>query len=208
MKVLVIASQKGGVGKTTLSGHLAIEAEAVGQERVAIIDTDPQGSLSKWWNKRKAETPLFATVDVAKLKEQLNILKEKLITLVIIDTPPAVTDIITTVIKIADVVLIPTKASPHDLEAIASTIDIVESVDKKMVFVLNGCIPRSKITAQAVFALSQYGKVAPVVIHNRIDFITSMIDGRTVQEISRTTKASQEIIQLWAYLSNQFKKSA
>jgi chromosome partitioning protein len=208
MKVIVIASQKGGVGKTTLSGHLAIEAEAKGETPVAIIDTDPQSSLSKWWNKRKAETPLFANVDISKLKEQLEILKEQGIATVIIDTPPAVTELISSVISMADLVVIPTKASPHDLEAVASTIDIVESLDKQMVFVINGSIPRAKITAQAAFALPQYGKVAPVVIHHRIDFITSMIDGRTVQEISRTSKASEEIIQLWDYLSTQLKKRA
>lgn len=58
--VVVFASQKGGSGKTTLSGHIAVEAERVGDGPVALIDTDPQGSLAKWWNARKASTPAFA----------------------------------------------------------------------------------------------------------------------------------------------------
>ena len=52
MRVLAFASQKGGSGKTTLAGHIAVQAELAGAGPVAIIDTDPQGSLSEWWNGR------------------------------------------------------------------------------------------------------------------------------------------------------------
>ncbi|MEE8145212.1 MAG: ParA family protein, partial [Kiloniellales bacterium] len=57
MRVLTFASQKGGSGKTTLAGHIAVQAEREGAGPVAIIDTDPQGSLAEWWNERQAETP-------------------------------------------------------------------------------------------------------------------------------------------------------
>ena len=53
MRTLVIASQKGGVGKTTIAGHLGVMAESQGAGPVALIDTDPQGSLSSWWNERR-----------------------------------------------------------------------------------------------------------------------------------------------------------
>ena len=52
MDILTIASQKGGRGKTTLSAHLAVAAERAGVNPVAIVDTDPQGSLADWWNQR------------------------------------------------------------------------------------------------------------------------------------------------------------
>ncbi len=45
MRILTIASQKGGAGKTTLAAHLAVEAERAGAGPVAVVDTDPQGSL-------------------------------------------------------------------------------------------------------------------------------------------------------------------
>jgi hypothetical protein len=62
MHVLVLASPKGGSGKTTLSGHLAVEADQANIGPVALIDTDPQGSLSHWWNARAASSPHFAKV--------------------------------------------------------------------------------------------------------------------------------------------------
>jgi chromosome partitioning protein len=75
MRTLVLASQKGGVGKTTIAGHLAVMAESAGAGPVALIDTDPQGSLSSWWNERKAETPVFASVDIVQLADHLQQLK-------------------------------------------------------------------------------------------------------------------------------------
>ena len=52
MDVLVLASQKGGAGKTTLSRHLAVQAERVGEGPVILIDADPQGGLAGWWNRQ------------------------------------------------------------------------------------------------------------------------------------------------------------
>ena len=59
MYTIVAASQKGGSGKTTLSGHLAVEAVRAGAGEIALIDTDPQGSLAHWWNARQARDPAF-----------------------------------------------------------------------------------------------------------------------------------------------------
>ena len=87
MHVVVVANQKGGVGKTTLSGHLAVEAVRAQSGNVVLIDTDPQGSLSQWWHERKAETPHLAQIEPAKSKAQLALLEESGIDIAIIDTP-------------------------------------------------------------------------------------------------------------------------
>ena len=58
MRVLALASQKGGSGKTTLSGHLAVQAQRAGAGPVVLIDIDPQGSLADWWNEREDEYPM------------------------------------------------------------------------------------------------------------------------------------------------------
>lgn len=59
MRVIAIVSRKGGSGKTTLAGHLAVAAEQNGAGPVAIMDTDPQASLTDWWNARENDAPLF-----------------------------------------------------------------------------------------------------------------------------------------------------
>lgn len=207
MHVLVLASQKGGVGKTTLSGHLGVEAERVGAGPVALVDTDPQHSLARWWNARKAETPLFARLDLADLRRGLDELDGQGVALVIIDTPPAITENIRTAIEVADLVLIPTRPSPHDLAAVGSTVDLVQAAKRPLVFVVNGAANRARITGEAAVELSQHGKVAPVTIYQRTDFAASMVDGRTAAELDPAGKSAQEIADLWTYVSKQVRLS-
>lgn len=205
MKVLVLASQKGGVGKTTLTGHLAIQASSEGN-KVCVIDTDPQGSLSDWWNARQVEDVSFVTSTIKSLKSDLEKLESAGFDFVLIDTPPAVTATIRSVVELADLVVIPTRPSPHDLRAVGKTVDIVNDCNKKMVFVINGAANRARITAEAAVALSQHGAVCPTVIYQRTDFATSMIDGGTVIELDEKSKSAIEITQLWIYVNASISK--
>ncbi len=206
MHTLVIASQKGGSGKTTLCGHLAVEAERAGAGPVALVDTDPQGSLSEWWNERKAESPVFVKVGSLEVEAALAKLAEAGIKLAIVDTPPAITGAISYVVSCADLVVIPTRPSPHDLRAVGATVDIAEHHGKACVFVINDATARARITAESAVALSQHGTVAPVMIHNRIDFAASMIDGRTVGEVTPQSKSAEEITKLWTYIAERLNK--
>ncbi len=207
MRVIVFASQKGGSGKTTLSGHLAVQAVRAGAGPVALIDTDPQGSMAKWWNVRESEEPAFIHSVFSSLFEDLDKVRNEGFRLVIVDTPPAITHAISEVINFADLVVLPTKPSPHDLRAVGATVDIVEAKKKQMVFVVNDATPRARITSEAAVALSQHGTVAPVTIHHRIDFAASMIDGRTVMESNPDGCSAKEIAQLWDYLDERLRRS-
>lgn len=206
MRVIGFASQKGGSGKTTLAGHIAVQAERAGAGPVAMIDADPQGSLSDWWNARKAETPAFAQTFISRLKEDLQKMQDLGIELLIFDTPPAITATIDQVIRVCDLVVVPTRPSPHDLRAVGSTVDIVDKAGKSLVFVINAASPRARITGEAAIALSQHGTVAPVTIHHRTEFASSMIDGRTVMELSRAVRSTEEIVQLWTYLADRLDR--
>lgn len=203
MHVIAFASQKGGSGKTTLAGHIAVEAEHQEAGPVALIDTDPQGSLSQWWNAREAERPFFVRPSTAGLEADLARLRDGGVELVIIDTPPAITTTIAQVIALSDLVVIPTRPSPHDLRAAGASVRLCEELNKPLVFAVNGASPRARITTEAVIALSQHGPVAPSIIHQRIDFASSMIDGRTVMEIASQTKSADEIFELWAFLQSR-----
>lgn len=206
MKTLVISSQKGGAGKTTIAAHLAVAAVSAGHGPVALIDTDPQASLAKWWNKREAPTPAFSVATVQGLRDHLAALALSGVKLAIIDTPPAVTATIRAVIAEADLVLIPTRPSPLDLEAVGATVELVEDAGRRMIFVVNGAANRARITGDAAIALSQHGTVAPVTLYQRTDFASSMIDGRTAQEIDPDSKAAEEVGKLWTYVSTHLRK--
>jgi chromosome partitioning protein len=205
MKIICVANQKGGAGKTTLTAHLAVAAQKSGLGEVALIDTDPQGSLADWWNERQEETPRFVSLSLADLKSGLQELKTAGFSLVFIDTPPVVSETISQVIAHADIVVIPSRPSPLDLRAVGKTISLVEAAEKNMVFVVNGATQRAKITADAAVALSQYGKVAPVMLYQRVDFAQSMTDGRVAQELDGASKAAEEIAQLLTYLRKQLR---
>jgi len=202
-QIVVFASQKGGSGKTTLSGHLAVQAERSGAGPVALIDTDPQGSLAKWWNARDCETPAFAQVSVPDLEKDIATLRDAGFRLIVIDTPPAVTSAIAEVVTHADLVVLPTRPSPHDLRAVGPTVDIVEYQKKPLVFVINAATARARITGETAVALSQHGTVAPITLHQRVDFAASMIDGRTVGEINENSRSAIEIAELWKYLADR-----
>jgi chromosome partitioning protein len=206
MHVIVSANQKGGVGKTTLLGHLAVEAQISGSGPVAIMDTDPQGSTAAWWNSRVAEDLAFAAADVGNLAAQLKDLKEAGYKVVFIDTPPSAMETIQAVINTATFVMVPTRASPHDLRAIGATVELCERAGIRPYFVLNGAAQRARITTEAAIALSQYGAVCPVVIYQRTDFASSMTDGRTVQELDGGSKGALEVKKLWEQIRAQLKK--
>lgn len=203
MHVIVLASQKGGSGKTTLTGHLAVAAEQSAKYRTVLIDTDPQGSLSAWWNARKTETPAFATSCVAELAGKLKSLETAGYDLAFIDTPPAIQNAISSVVGLADLVLIPTRPSPHDLRAVGSTVELVMRQAKPFLFVLAQAKPNTRLMVQAMAALSAHGAVAPAVIHDRIDFAASMIDGRTVQETEPNSRSAAEIAELWDFVQER-----
>ena len=197
MYVIAIASQKGGSGKTTIAAHLAVRAGLADNGPIVLIDTDPQGSLAEWWHARAADTPQLATVKPEALAANLAELRSYGTAIAIIDTPPALTGSIEQVIALADFILIPVRPSPHDLRAAGGTVELARKAGKPFMFIVNSASPRASLTAQAVAALSEHGRVAPVILYQRTEYAASMIDGRTVSETAASGRSAQEIAGLW-----------
>jgi chromosome partitioning protein len=205
MDILVLATTKGGAGKTTISAHLAVEAERQGMGPVAIIDTDPQASLARWWNARRAETPTFAQTTIKSLTIQLQTLQEAGYRLVVIDTPGADVSHTRSILREADLVLVPSRPSPLDLGTLNATVEMVEAERKPLMFVLNAVTARTRISAQAVMALSQHGPVG-AILHQRTDYAAAMMDGRVAGELDVSSKSAEEIAEFWKKVHRHLRK--
>ena len=207
MKVVVLASQKGGSAKTTLAASLAVAAEVAGSGSAVLIDSDPQGSLAAWWNVREADSPALAPTTLVELPAKLKALDEAGYAFAFVDTPPAITEAIRAVVKTADFVLIPVKPSPHDLRSVGSTVELVQQEGKPFAFVVTQAKSNALLTVQAMAALSEHGRVAPNVMHDRVDYASSMTDGRTVQETDPRGRSAEEVAKLWEFVLKRLHES-
>ena len=142
MKTILITSQKGGSGKTTLAAHLAVEAQRDEKSQVFIIDTDKQGTLSLWHERREAETPQRADLPFSRLADGLKTLSDRGVTYCFIDTAPTISDQNTSLLRLADLVLIPVRPSPADLWSVAETVRLVK--ETKQPFFLLSLKPNHK----------------------------------------------------------------
>ncbi len=203
MQVIAFACQKGAAGKTTLAGHVAVQAELAGAGPVVLLDTDQQGALAEWWNQRADERPAFAQTFIEQIGDDVAKLRDMGFGVGMVDTPSAVSTAVEQVIQVADLVVIPCRPSPHDLRALAGTLEMVERVGKPHVFVLNGAEPGEQMTEDAAAVLAEHGTLSPVRIHNHVDYAESMFDGRTAMEINPDGAPAKEIAELWTFLFGQ-----
>ena len=205
MQTIVIQSQKGGSGKTMLCAHLAVESERNGP--AWVIDTDHQATLSFWHERRRAETPQRLAVPVAKIKAGLAKMAEHGAAYCFIDTAPSVSEQNTALLEVADFVLIPVRPSPSDLWSVAETVSLVKAAQKPFLFVVTQAKLQATITAQAVAALSQHGRVAKAFITDRVEYAAAMTGGDTAPEL-RKGAARKEIFDLWDEIKSCFHQSS
>lgn len=193
-KVITIAQQKGGAGKTTLAAHLAVAWSQRGK-RVAIIDIDPQGSLTQWHKLREKRfgegyTGLtFAALsgwrvgsEVARLRRNHD--------LIIIDSPPHTETEARTAIRNADLILLPVQPSPTDLWATKATLDLAKAENIPVRVVLNRVTSNSKL---AMAIADQLPDLAKTQLGNRVLFASSFLEGRSVTELAPGSPAAIEI---------------
>jgi len=203
MKTILLASQKGGSGKTTLAAHLAVEAERAGDKPAWLIDTDRQATLSTWHHRRAADTPQRLETPFARIREGLQQLGRDQAAFCFIDTAPTISDQTTALLEFADLILIPVRPSPADLWAVAETVELVKEAGKPFLFVITQAKSQASITAQAAAVLSQHGRVAQSFINDRVAYAAAMTGGDTAPE---TTKgpAAAEIAALWHEIKEYF----
>ena len=186
-KVITISQQKGGSGKTTLAVHLALAFIKYHNLKVAVIDTDPQGSLGKWFmirteKKISNDNLTFKTASLWGAQYESKTLKKDH-DIVIIDTPPKIESDARPSIESADLVLIPVAASHVDFWATGAIVEIAKKANKKILIQINRSSQRSKlITKTNEFIKSLDLSATKTIIGNRQIFASSMGEGKTAVE--------------------------
>lgn len=161
--IVSIINQKGGVGKTTLSIHIASTLALAGK-KVLLIDADAQGSALDWAGARDSEHILSVVgMPSNTLHKQVKLLKDDY-DFIVIDGPPRVYDVAKSCIAASDIVLIPIQPSPYDVWSAEEVLKLVREVKEplstyktiKAAFVLNRVITNSVIGRDVHEVLKQY----------------------------------------------------
>ena len=200
-KVITICQQKGGTGKTTLAVHLALAFAKLHNLKIAIIDTDPQGSLGKWFvvrseKKVSNENLTFKTASLWGAQYESKTLKKDH-DIVIIDTPPKIESDARPSIEAADLVLIPMTPSHVDFWATEAIIDIAKKAEKKIFVQINRANERSKLVKKTYEYINSINvKSTNTLIGHRQIYASSMGEGKTAIEKQKKSNAVEEIKKL------------
>jgi chromosome partitioning protein len=197
MRTIVQATQKGGSGKSTLALGLA-GAAIEDAHRVALIETDRQGTVANWGRRRTLAEPRIARANTGlEIERALRLARRGGVTLAVIDTPATINDLSSSAIRAADLCLIPARPSPADIEAAPPTLAVVRRLGKPFAFVLNQAPPRGYRPSEAAAALNAAGVLALPFIVQRNDHQDALGAGFAVTEFAPRSRAADEIRRLW-----------
>ena len=185
-RIITVAQQKGGSGKTTLTVNLAVALRRQGL-RVAVLDTDPQGSLGRWFMERvdrlgedeglefTTSSAWGASYEAEKLKKRFDV--------VLIDTPPKIESDLRPALRVADLVLVPVSSSQVDLWATEGVLDLAEREKRPVLIVLNRTRPNTRLGAEIAAGVGELGvDIARAQLAHRVAYAESLGYGSAVAE--------------------------
>lgn len=207
MRVIALASQKGGSGKTTLAGHLAVQAHLAGAGPVVLLDIDNLGTLADWWDARPEEDIAFVESHMGRLATDLAALREDGFRLALIDTPAANPIAIQTALQQADLVIVPVRLGPHDLKAIGPLLDLCDRVGKPVLFLVNAAAPDDRMADAMAAALAQHASVLPCWIAHHSGLAEAMAHGLTIMETEPDCPISTDMEQIWEHICQRADKN-
>jgi chromosome partitioning protein len=194
-RIITVAQQKGGAGKTTVAAHLSVALSQRGF-RVGVIDVDPQGSLTQWHRIREERfgegyTGLqFASVSGWRVGSEVSRMK-RTCDFVIVDSPPHVETEARTAIRQADLLLVPVQPSPTDLWATQATLQLAKTESIPARIILNRVNAKSKIVEMIEKELT--GALTKTRLGNRVIYAAALMEGRGVTEVEPGSPAALEI---------------
>lgn len=208
-KIITVAQQKGGAGKTTLAAHLAVAYTAM-NKRVVAVDIDPQQSLSRWYGLRLDRmdgTPagvLVSATEGWRARAEVDRAAAGH-DLVIIDSPPHAETEARIAIRTADLVVVPVQPSPMDVWATRPTLELAAAEKVPALLVFNRVPARANLTEAMEAEAKQLGaKIARARLGNRVAFAAALAEGKAVGEAQPSGRAAQEI----AALAKEILKAA
>ncbi|CAA2144118.1 AAA family ATPase [Methylobacterium bullatum] len=211
IRVVAVAVQKGGTGKTSLAASLSVAAAEDG-ERVIAFDLDPQGSLAGWGALRRKDGVTVERIqawEIGQMPEILEGCRENGTTLVVIDTAGTATGL-APALRTADLVVVPVRPSRLDLVAARPTLQTLVGLGmrSRLALVLNQCPPPPSPRTDAYAAqLRSLGVLAEPSIVHRVDHQDAVASGLGVTEYAPCGRAAEEIRALWGWLDAKMSRS-
>ncbi|MGY3439633.1 MULTISPECIES: ParA family partition ATPase [unclassified Marinovum] len=196
-QIICVAQQKGGAGKTTLVSNLAIAFLAEGKS-VALLDTDPQGSLGRWLDIREEtlgenENLRFATATAYGISRAIRGFSDAA-DIILIDTPPKADSDVRWVLRESDLVLVPVSVSQADVWATHDLLDLADRAEKPTYIVMNRTRVGTRVGEQVAKSVGELdAKQFQSSLANRVIYAEALGCGLGVMETQKSGAASDEV---------------
>ncbi len=206
--IVAVIAEKGGVGKTTLCLTLAVAAVRAGR-KVAVLDTDPQSTASKWTDRREADLPWVVPTHAARLGAAIEQAHLQGVDFLVIDTPPHSSADATEVDRRADLVLAPVEPHLFTLETLPKLADLLKIAGTApALVVINKAAVQGTEAQDAIHHVKNQGfEVCPVVLHLRAAHRHAGNVGKVAVEHEPAGKAADESLQLYTYTINHIARN-
>lgn len=205
MKVIVVASQKGGSGKSTISCNIAVNA-SLDKKKVLLIDADPQGSTLAFRAAREINDLNAVSITQPTIHKDIGNFKN--FDIVIVDAGGRDNALFRSAMTSASkgILIIPVLPSAYDIWATEDTFKILEEarsyVDINAYAIFNQAIQNTLVTSDAKKLLKEITnendiKLLNSVLYSRVDYKKSITEGKGVIEYQPKGKAAEEMNKLY-----------